>query len=69
MPPANRHIFANHYLISHGGSFLVIPEKEVPEFKRLLVKYYEGEDISIIASFMKERCWKTIESKLLCDFA
>lgn len=55
-------IFANHYLISHGGGFLVIPEKEVPEFKKLLVKYYEGEDISVIATFMKERCWKTIES-------
>ena len=53
-------IFANHYLIAHGGGFLVIPEKEVPEFKRLLVKHYEGEDISVIASFMKERCWKTI---------
>lgn len=55
-------IFANHYLISHGGGFLVIPEKEVPEFKRLLVKYYEGEDIVVITAFMKERCWKTIES-------
>lgn len=54
-------IFANHYLISHGGGFLVIPESEVPEFKKLLVKYYEGEDISIIAAFMKERCWKTME--------
>ena len=53
-------IFANHYLISHGGGFIVIPEKEVSEFKKLLVKYYEGEDISNIASFMKERCWKTI---------
>ena len=53
-------IFANHYLISHGGGFLVIPEKEVPEFKQLLVKYYEGEDISVIAAFLKERCWKTI---------
>lgn len=53
-------IFANHYLIAHGGGFLVIPEKEVPEFKRLLVKYYEGEDVSVIAAFMKERCWKTI---------
>lgn len=53
-------IFANHYLISHGGGFLVIPEKEVPEFKKLLVKYYEGEDISVIAAFMKERCWKTL---------
>ena len=53
-------IFANHYLIAHGGGFLVIPEKKVPQFKQLLVKYYEGEDISVIASFMKERCWKTI---------
>ena len=53
-------IFANHYLISHGGGFIVIPEREVPEFKKLLVKYYEGEDISTIAGFMKERCWKTI---------
>lgn len=53
-------IFANHYLISHGGGFLVIPEKEVPEFKRLLVKYYEGNDLKVIADFMKEHCWKTI---------
>lgn len=54
-------IFANHYLISHGGGFLVIPEKEVPEFKRLLVKYYDGEDITVIADFMKKYCWKKIE--------
>lgn len=53
-------IFANHYLISHGGGFLVIPEKEVPEFKNLLVKYYEGDDISIISDFMKKNCWKTM---------
>ena len=53
-------IFANHYLISHGAGFLVIPENEVPEFKRLLVKYYEDDEINVIASFMKEHCWKTI---------
>ncbi|MGG6831955.1 UNVERIFIED_CONTAM: Fic family protein [Streptococcus canis] len=53
-------IFANHYLISHGCGFLVIPEKEVPEFKNLLVKYYEGEDITIISDFMKNNCWKTM---------
>ena len=53
-------IFANHYLISHGGGLLVIPEKEVPEFKNLLVKYYEVEDISIISDFMKKNCWKTM---------
>ena len=51
-------IFANHYLISHGGGILVIPEKEVPEFKSVLVRYYEGENISIISNFMKKNCWK-----------
>lgn len=51
-------IFANHYLISQGGGLLVIPEKEVPEFKRLLVRFYEDEDASNISSFMKERCWR-----------
>lgn len=55
-------IFANHYLIAHGGGFLVIPEKNVPEFKRLLVRYYEGEDISIISAFLKNNCHKTIDS-------
>lgn len=54
-------IFANHYLIAHGGGFLVIPEKEVPKFKKLLVKYYEGEDISIIATFLKKNCWKMVD--------
>lgn len=51
-------IFANHYLISNGGGFLVIPEKEVPQFKKILVKYYEGDDIKNISAFMKEKCWK-----------
>lgn len=53
-------IFANHYLISHGGGLLVIPEKEVPEFKKLLVQYYEGEAVQQITGFMKQRCLKTI---------
>ena len=51
-------IYANHYLISHAGGLLVIPEKEVPEFKRLLVRYYEGTDQSEIRDFLKRRCWK-----------
>lgn len=51
-------IFANHYLISQGGGMLIIPEKEVPEFKRLLVAFYEDRDNSIY-SFMKDRCIKT----------
>ena len=36
-------------------------EKEVPEFKQLLVKYYEGEEYSVIATFLKKRCWKTMQ--------
>ena len=51
-------IFANHYLIAHGQGLLVIPEKEVSEFKKLLVKYYEGGKIEIIADFLKEKCWR-----------
>ena len=51
-------IFANHYLIAQGMGFLVIPEKDVPEFKKLLVQYYEGEPLEVIGAFLKERCWK-----------
>ncbi len=51
-------IFANHYLISQGGGMLIIPEKEVPEFKRLLVAFYEDRSNDIFL-FMKERCVKT----------
>lgn len=51
-------IFANHYLIANGMGFLVIPEKDVPEFKKLLVQYYEGEPLEIIGSFLKKRCWR-----------
>ena len=52
-------IFANHYLIAHGGGLIVIPKKAVLDFKKLLVDYYEGEDIARIMSFMKEKCRKT----------
>lgn len=53
-------IFANHYLISHGGGMIIIPEKNVPEFKRLLVKYYENSDDGEISDFMKRLCIKTL---------
>ena len=51
-------IFTNQYLISHGKGLLVIPEHKVPEFKKLHVEYYEGEDLQVIASFMREYCWR-----------
>lgn len=51
-------IFANHYLIAHGQGFLVIPEEHVPEFKKKLIAYYEGEELSVIAGFLKKNCWK-----------
>lgn len=52
-------IFANHYLISHGGGMIMIPEKVVPEFKRLLVVYCESRDSGEITDFMKKECIKT----------
>ncbi len=54
-------IFANHYLISQGQGFIVIPEKAVPEFKKLLVSYYESDSLTEISEFMKQNCWKNFE--------
>ncbi len=51
-------IFANHYLIGRAAGLLVIPEKKVPEFKRLLVGYYEDRDAGEISDFMKRECWR-----------
>ena len=53
-------IFANHYLISHGGGLLVIPEHHVPEFKRLLVLYYEDRDKGELREFVKTECIRKI---------
>lgn len=49
---------ANHYMISHGQGLLVIPESVVPEFKRLLVAYYEDRDNGEIKDFLREKCWR-----------
>lgn len=51
-------IFANHFLIAHGEGFLVIPEAKVSEFKKLLVEYYDGAELTAISNFMKQFCWK-----------
>lgn len=51
-------IFANHYMISKGQGLIVIPEGHVPEFKRMLVSYYENRDNGEIAEFMRSKCWR-----------
>lgn len=52
-------IFANHYMITKGQGLIVIPEDHVPEFKRLLVAYYEDRDNGEILKFMRTKCWRT----------
>ena len=50
-------------MISHGKGLLVIPENKVPEFKKLLVEYYEGEDLqSVMDAFacVREDDWKAL---------
>ena len=51
-------IFANHYMISHGLGLMVIPEKEVSAFKKMLIKYYEDDDKKEIRKFLISKCWK-----------
>ena len=50
-------IFANHYLISKGLGIMIVPEKHVSKFKKLLVEYYEGSDIRRVKEFLKTYCW------------
>ena len=49
-------VFANHILISHGLGIVAIPDAEVSTFKKMLVKYYEGEDEHRIKTFLKDKC-------------
>lgn len=53
-------IFANHYLIAHGVGLMVVPEGLVPEFKKMLIKYYENIDLNSIKVFMREKCLKQL---------
>ena len=53
-------IFANHYMIANGLGLLIVPEKEVPEFKKLLIDYYENDNAIVISNFLKDKCWKKI---------
>ncbi|MBQ9124797.1 MAG: Fic family protein [Acholeplasmatales bacterium] len=53
-------IFANHYLISKGRGLLVVPFDSLPEFKKLLIDYYEDYDTDTIKKFLKDKCWRKI---------
>lgn len=53
-------IFANHFMISQGAGLMVVPERTVPEFKELLIAYYEGKDEAAIRKFLKEKCWRKL---------
>lgn len=48
-------IFANHYLIGHGMGILVIPAESVPEYKKMLIRYYENDDPEI-KEFLSKIC-------------
>lgn len=50
-------IFANHYLISNGMGLLVIPFELVPEFKKILVEYYEDRDNGNAIKFLLDKCY------------
>ncbi len=54
-------IFSNHYLIRNAAGLLVIPEKNVSEFKKLLVEYYEDRDNGKISEFLRDKCWRKLE--------
>ncbi len=54
-------IFANHYMIANALGLLIVPEKEVSAFKKLLIDYYEHDDADTITDFLKTRCWKSMK--------
>lgn len=49
-------IFANHILISNGAGLIVIPEDNVPEYKKLLIDYYETDRTEEIKRFLYNKC-------------
>ena len=49
-------IFANHVLISNGAGLIAIPEDRVSEYKKLLIAYYETDEIEAIYRFLYDEC-------------
>ena len=53
-------LLANHFLISHCAGFMVVPEGDVEEFKRLLIEYYEGASEKELIAFFKSKALKAL---------
>lgn len=53
-------IYANHYLISKGKGFVVIPFDKVEKYKTLLIKYYESNNNKEIKEFIIKECYVEI---------
>ncbi|WP_422114235.1 hypothetical protein HXT31_03865 [Gardnerella sp. DNF00622A] len=52
-------------MISNGKGLLVIPENKVPEFKKLLVEYYEDEDLQSVTDALA--CVSEDDWKMRCE--
>lgn len=47
-------IVANQYLIQKGRGLLIIPDKKVEQFRKLLVEYFDSNNRTKINSFLKK---------------
>ncbi len=56
-------LFANHILIQNGKGLLVIPADKVDEYKKLLVHYYETDDMKEIKNFILKQCYMPLGTK------
>lgn len=50
-------LVANFELIKHGAGIISVPEQHISEFKILLVKYYESNNLTEITEFLKHYCF------------
>lgn len=52
-------ILANHYLIAHGLGIMAVKDRDVPEFKKDLVAYFEGRDKESVRTLLREKALRT----------
>ena len=49
-------LFANHILISNGYGIIVVPEEMVPEYRKLLIAFYETNETADVFKFLFDNC-------------